>query len=393
MYLTRRKWSFFLAAIFLSHISLSVTLTTALAEPWTLNGEKGLWRHYSMPKDGKTEAVVQRIYYSVENQQFYLEVMLFEKNTALTVEAVENAKILFYRIDPRSGDAGWPAEMVLEEQLDELTPGKSLLVSSGLIRSVGNKSIAQPFGDLRAKTTLDEETYSVERKPGFPFFGKPYTETLGRGSVTLSLLYGSQPPWLVLKDTYQGNSKEYTAHFSADGRYLLIVLPDQAKHTAAKLQGSHRFLIAGPLPVNASSDTIVQTLKKQKQAAREKQKKAELKRLYREGKITAANYYGPVFTSARNKILQCQSVANKIGRITKLTLRDMVLDFGNPEIVGKAFSFSYEAEKGRGRLSAIALHPQFMKRWASKYKPYLETVDVHTDSETFYASCPTHRED
>ena len=42
-------------------------------------------------------------------------------NIRLTAETVEHAKILFYRIDPRSGDAGWPAEMVFKEQLDELS--------------------------------------------------------------------------------------------------------------------------------------------------------------------------------------------------------------------------------------------------------------------------------
>ncbi len=384
----RSKWSSFGAVFLLAQILPAVTILAVAAEPWTLTGEESLWRHYPMPEDRERASVVQRIYYSVENQQFYLEALLLEKKAPLTAEAVKNAKILFYRIDPRSGDAGWPAQMVGKERLDELAPGKGLLLSSGLLRSVGKKSLAQPFGSLRAETTIDEETYRVERKGGFPFFGRSYTETLGRGSVTLSLTDGSHPPLLVLEDTYRDNSREYTAQFSPDGRYFLIALPDETQNIAARLPGSHRFLIAGPLPVNASSDAILQTLKKEKQVAEEKREKAELKRQYQDGEITADTFYGPIYTSAREKILRCRSVENKIGRITQLKLRDPVLDFGNPEIVGKAFTFAYEAEKGQGRLSAIALHPQYTKQWAQKYKPYLETVDIHTESETFYASCP-----
>lgn len=341
-----------------------------------------------MPQERETAAVIQRIYYAVAQQQFDLEALLFEKKAPLTAEAVKQATIRFYRIDPRSGDAGWRAEKVEKEQLHELVPGKALLLSSSLLRSVGNKSLVQPFGRLRAETAIDEETYTVKRKSGFPFFGGSYTETLGRGSVTLTLTDTSHAPLLVLQERYKDNSQAYTAHFSPDGRYFLIVLPNAARHIAARLPGSHRFLIAGPLPVDASSASIMQTLQKEKQIAEEKRQSAERKRQYENGEITADVFYGPVYTAAREKILRCQKVANKIGRITRLQLRDPVLNFGNPEIVGKAFTFTYEAENGQGRLSAIALHPQYMEQWARKYKPYLETVDIYNGSETLYVSCP-----
>jgi hypothetical protein len=79
---------------------------------------------------------------------------------------------------------------------------------------------------------------------------------------------------------------------------------------------------------------------------------------------------------------------DKTGSIHALKVDDVVLNFGNPEKVGKSFTFSYKSDSGKGSFFVTELYPRHMGKWGEKYRAYLESVDIRTGSGTIFVHCP-----
>lgn len=381
-----------------------LTWLTSNPKPWTVAGDKDLWREYRIPDSEQTRFFHKGYYYSPETRQFYIHSIMQKAEDPirnLSVPDNRNVTELFFRIDPHTGDSGWVAEMVLTDRLYKLRDySKEVFISSSLMRNNGkvfemSSDRAQPFGQYRLTRRLSEEPYSRERPstgmvpvPHIPG-GPTYTEHLGRGFVSLEIRDEVQLAWFTLEDEYEDNSKEYSAWWSPDGRYVFIKLPGELPESGpVGIIRENRFIVAGPFAVSTAADEILAALKAKKVALNRKRDRNEFKRRYRKGEITADQYYGPVYTIARQKILGCSEVLNETGSIKSLKFKDVVLNFGNPEIVGKSFTFSYEAERGKGSFFVTELHPGHMKKWGEKYRDYLETIDIRTGSETVFAHCP-----
>ncbi|MBT4160137.1 MAG: hypothetical protein HOE54_02445, partial [Gammaproteobacteria bacterium] len=103
---------------------------------------------------------------------------------------------------------------------------------------------------------------------------------------------------------------------------------------------------------------------------------------------TAEAYYGEVYVKAVDKIRRCDDITYIIGEIERLAVRDSVLDFGQPKIVGKVFAFDYEAPTSSGEIQVIVLDPEHELTESNSYRSYLESIDIRSDSGVRYANCP-----
>ena len=241
---------------------------------------------------------------------------------------------------------------------------------------------------MELRTSIEETTYEVERRSGWLFGSDTYMEKVGDGTVTLTLQDEDGSSLFTLRDQYTQNSKDYTANFTPDGRYVLIVLPDDPQSTAAKLPGGHRLILVGGLPVEDDKEVIIADLSLKGQAREAHQAQQRLEQQYRDGLITPEVYYGDVYVNARNKIRNCSELRNLIGNITSLQVQDRILGFGQPEVVGKVFTFDYQARTGSGNLQVIVLEPEHEDVWSSAYEAYLTTIDIRTNAGVLYAKCP-----
>ena len=331
--------------------------------------------------DGKSP-VFDFARYDPSSQQFYLEAHLYPQDRFLTVSDVTSAPRAWFSAD-RDGIRAVPAP---PPALYDVGPGGGIAVTSTVIRSIGTSEEQQPFGRHIAKTDIEEKTYEVTRWSGFPFF-KMYKETVGDGTIRFTLSDGSTEVF-ALAETYKENSADYRAYFSPDGRFLLVLLPDEPDGAASQLPGHHQFLIVGPLPVSKTQEDIISILAAEVEETKRREAAAERSREYRSGEISAAEYYGNVYIEAERRARSCESLRQAIGELTMLALRPSVLDFGNPERVGKVFSFDYETESGSGTLQVISLYPEFRQSHGERYRDYIEGVDIRTSTGTTYVTCP-----
>ncbi|MBT4493109.1 MAG: hypothetical protein HOC70_07675 [Gammaproteobacteria bacterium] len=353
---------------------------------WTMQGQEGLWIQRDILSTETEHSVVDKLFYDVLNERVYIASRIYPGDRMLTVDDVSNARLQYYGLDPM-GLSREEEQTKDDVSAIELDANHSILLSSGLQRSIGGETRRQPNGALVLRTIIDETTYEVERTAGFPFFGDSYAEQVGDGKVSLELS-GAEGVLFSIEDRYTENSSEFTAMFTPDGRYVLVVLPDEPESAAAQLPGGHRLVLVGGLPIDRDKLKVVAELTLKGKAKEEFETRQIEQQQYRDGLITAEAYYGEVYVKAVDKIRRCDDITYIIGEIERLAVRDSVLDFGQPKIVGKVFAFDYEAPTSSGEIQVIVLDPEHELTESNSYRSYLESIDIRSDSGVRYANCP-----
>jgi hypothetical protein len=355
---------------------------------WTIDAQEGLVVQRDLIATDSEDSVIDHLYYGVTNETVYIAARVFPTGKALTADDVSNAPLQYYGFGPMG--LSWEEPETKDEvSAIELDLTQSVMLSSGLQRGIGGETRKQPYGDLTLRTTINETTYEVERSTGFPFFGEEHVEQLGDGTVRLELS-GSEGVLFFIDDQYIGNSSEFTAMFTPDGRYVVVILPDQPETPAAQLPGGHRLLLVGGLPINRDKLEIVAELTLKGKAKEEFVAKQLARQQYRDGLITAETFYGEVYVKALEKINRCEDINIIIGEIESFKVHDNVLDFGQPETVGKVFTFDYKARASAGEIQVIVLDPEHELTEFNSYRSYLESIDIRSDSGVRYANCPQH---
>jgi hypothetical protein len=357
---------------------------------WFLSGNKALYREYPLPlndkriRGEKTKLrMMDKIHYSIESGVFYLELVAVIQSGLISKKEKPKFNRHFYRIHPKTGQAGWTDSPGANEKLLSLQKhGKLLLLNSSMIRQYGTKDVPQPFGKHHAQSKIDEVPYDRKRyQVGFPFGETGWvTDHLGKGYVQLDILDEEKQPQFSIKVQYSENSGQYSGYWTPDGKYFLLMFP-VSQNKPYYL--TDRAVIAGPFGTESSSDQIDQALVAKEQKRKQRARRSE----YLAGRMTPEEYFGPVYNSARQKILNCSEISRLVGSIQKLTVQKNSLNFGNPEIVGKHFTFAYEAEKGEGKIQVVSLHPKHLKKWGEQYRPYLQSVTIKTKSTTYNINC------
>ena len=332
------------------------------------------------------DSVIEHLYYGPRNERVYIAARVYPTGKSLTVDDVSNAPLQYYGLGPMGLSREEP-ETKDEVSAIEFDVTQSVILSSGLQRNINSETRKQPYGDLSLRTTINETTYEVERTTGFPFFGEAYVEQLGDGKVRLELT-GPDGVLFSIEDQYIENSSQFTAMFTPDGRYVVVILPDQPGTFAAQLPGGHRLILVGGLPINRDKLEVIAELTLKGKAKEEFEARQLARQKYRDGLITAEAFYGEVYVKALDKIRRCQDINLIIGQIESLSVHGNILDFGQPETVGKVFTFDYKAPDSSGEIQVIVLDPEHELTEFNAYRSYLESIDIRSDSGVRYANCP-----
>jgi hypothetical protein len=353
---------------------------------WTTSAQDGLMIQRDLIATETEDSVIDHLYYDVRGERVHIAGRVYPADRSLTVDDVKSAPLQYYGLGPMGLSREEP-ETKDEVSAIEFNMAQAVILSSGLQRNIGGETRKQPYGDLSLHTTINETTYEVERTAGFPFFGEEYVEQLGDGKVRLELT-GPDGVLFSIEDQYIENSSEFTATFTPDGRYVVVILPDLPETPAAQLPGGHRLILVGGLPINRNKLEIVAELTLKGKAKEEFEAKQLARQKYRDGLITAEAFYGKVYVKALDKIRRCQDINLIIGEIESLSVHDNILDFGQPETVGKVFTFDYNAPGSSGEIQVIVLDPEHELTEFNAYRSYLESIDIRIDSGVRYANCP-----
>jgi len=357
----------------------------AAKKSWSIVRGPELAQFYSMPQPGQALFTMTRAYYDVHEQLFLLDMAALKHSKKAKGQVTSSSQIV-YVIRPQEKKAHWLRTLRQEDAFSDDVFGipyysEKIFLSSSMLRYKGKNAIyAQPFGTYKLRLHIKEQPYSKSRKG---------PEKLGRGFAALDVLDPSGAVVFSLHDNYTDNSKEYTGYWSPDGHYLFFQLPAQSSGSFMNLESliSNSFLIIGPFPTTTNPNLVLSQLEER----RTKKNEALRDEQFRRGEITAAERYGSVFLSTQQRIMHCPAVRKITGGLEKVFLRSPadVLDFGNPGIVGKHFIFSYRTPEGLGgRIEATALFPKNAEEEGDKYKNYLESVTIQTDSDTYDVLCP-----
>jgi hypothetical protein len=357
---------------------------------WTI--EKGtnlISKHEIDPKKG-TIFNLSRLYYDLKEKMFILDM------AQLNEEAIKSGLTrpphhITYVIQPETGREQWINTLRTEDLFGKsvypLPPyAEEINFYSERLRQEGNKSIRQPFGNHKILLEIDEKTYKKRKLGSGATFSnfQLQSKLVGKGHISLKIIDPNDKTIFSLKEKYTENSEEYTLYWSPDGRYLFMVMP----HSSSLFGGirsfsSYKFLIAGPFKTSKNTPLIQATLSQKRDALIRKQENSR-------NQIKEKNKdYGSLYVSARTKVMSCFEINEKTGKILSLSIKDKgdILNFGNPVLVGKHYIFSYQAQNNKGNIRISVIKPQYMDEWGDKYKNYLETADIQTESSTYHVSC------
>lgn len=269
-----------------------------------------------------------------------------------------------YRYDIPTRDGRWQAVVAEGSAARRAVLGADALFgSSQVLRERGGSAepAAQPFGDAALRVGQEESSYSRTRyRVGFPFGQSGWvTEEYGDGSLSLSVTDGSGGETLLLSQAYRANNVPFTAGWSPDGRYVVVVESlDSASYcrSRAGLAPVLRFAVFGPFEVEKTGDEILEAMSE----ADEERRQRRLDRELRRGRITPGERYGPFYDELVEDLRGCAALVAVTGPIEALTLqppRTLNLSDGRGEADGLYFVFEVRAANGDGVLQTAAFHP------------------------------------
>jgi hypothetical protein len=174
---------------------------------WTTVAQDGLMVQRDLIATETEDSVIDHLYYGARNERVYIAARVYPTGRSLTVDDVSNAPLQYYGLGPMGLSREEPGTKD-EVSAIEFDVTQSVILSSGLQRTINSETRKQPYGDLSLRTTINETTYEVERTSGFPFFGEEYVEQLGDGKIRLELT-GPDGVLFSIEDQYIENSSEF----------------------------------------------------------------------------------------------------------------------------------------------------------------------------------------
>lgn len=274
-----------------------------------------------------------------------------------------------YRYDIRTREGRWQADMPEEStaRRPALQTGR-LFASSDMLRQRERppEPEAQPFGRAKIRLEQHESTYShTYYRIGFPFGSSGWvTHDYGDGTVALYSGTDASDMTLLLSQSYRADNYPFTAGWSPDGRYVLVLeMLESASHYRERKghTPSLRFAVFGPYPVEKTEAEILAFHAR----ADEKKRQGQLDSRLRRGLIDPEERYGKFYEELLDTIRSCSALVAITGPIDDLTLapdRTLGLSDGSGEDDGRYFTFDIQTARGSGTLRAAAFYPETPER-------------------------------
>jgi len=244
-----------------------------------------------------------------------------------------------------------------------LFAGDALLGSSRVLRdrTRPTEPVRQPFGGAALRVSQEEQTYSrTWYNVGFPFGQTGWrTEQYGVGRLELRLSDATTRETLLLSQAYRANNLPFTAGWSPNGRYVVVV---ESLESASYYRGrtapeaALRFAVFGPFPVEKTQPEILRALAH----GDEQRRQRLLDRGLRQGRITPAERYGAFYDELVENLRSCAALVAVTGPIEMLALkpsRTLDLSDGRGESDGLYFTFEVRTTNGDGELQTAAFYP------------------------------------
>lgn len=369
------KLIYSIAAFILCLTMVQTTVQAKEYAPWRVSDGKDIVKLFDMPPKDGTVFLTTQVYYDVKTRSFLLDVSKIPQSvTRLTKQ--NKADYLLHVITPDAGRSYWlsaqqaPSAFTnIVVPIDMYEADSVIFAGSRMLRTNGGESYDQPFGSLRVKTFIEEDRS-------------------GKGQIGLKVVNKAGDILFTLTEDYIGDSRDYHAYWSPDGRYVYINLPGYsttAKPGELSVMNSDHFMVAGPFDTKQPMQVITERVRTQK-AKHDKlpvQIPVNMEELNQR--------YGHLFDSVKTKIMECENIKRKIGRITDLSLDhpNNVMGFGETNVIGLHFILSFENSAGEsGKLQSSVLFPQNHQQYQDKYKKQLETVALQIDYGSYYVECP-----
>lgn len=225
---------------------------------------------------------------------------------------------------------------------------------------------AQPLNGMEIRLQQNETTYSHSYyNIGFPFGSSGWvTRDYGDGALKLYAGADSSDPTLLLSQSYRADNYAFTAGWTPDGRYVLVLemLESAAYYRERKGHApSLRFAVFGPYAVEQTEAEILAFHARADQQERQRQLDSKLRR----GLIGPEERYGKFYEELLETIRSCSALLAITGPIDELTLRPdrtLGLSDGSGDDDGRYFTFDFQAARGSGTLRAAAFFSETPER-------------------------------
>ncbi|MBS3746411.1 MAG: hypothetical protein KGY49_05110 [Wenzhouxiangellaceae bacterium] len=321
---------------------------------------------------------VSRALYSIEAQVLYLSVFSASGN-------------LVYRYDIAARQGRWqeaaPAQSTVQRSM---LNGKTLFGSSGVLRGRSGPPApaAQPFGTAELWLTQHESTYSrTWYNVGFPFGRSGWmTEQYGDGRLELSAGAAATEKRLLLSQDYRADNYPFTAAWTPDGRYVVVLESLESTSYYRGLKGQDpelRFAVFGPYDVEQTQSGIVEAVAR----ADEKKRQRQLDSRLREGLIGPGERYGDFYDDFVETLRGCPALLAITGPVEALTLqpsRTLALSDDSGDNDGLYFTFELRTENGAGVLRAAAFGPETPAQVRNKILDRIVRYDLTFNAKTHY---------
>lgn len=295
-----------------------------------------------------------------------------------------------YRYDIRARTGRWQESM--PEQPVAGSPAfqsGQLFGSSDMLRQRERppEPEAQPFGGATIHLEQQEEGYSHSYyNLGFPFGDSGWVKQ-DYGDGTLKLSAGTPAETTVLlSQSYRADNYPFTAGWSPDGRYVLVLemLESASYYRQRKGQPpSLRFAVFGPYAVEKTQAEILAFHAR----AREKERQRRLDSRLRQGLIGPVQRYGEFYEKLLETIESCSALLAITGPIETLEPRPeqtLGLSGGGDDEAGKYFAFELRAVRGNGLLRAAAFYPQTPEHIRREIIGKIIPFDLYFDGKNHY---------
>lgn len=297
-----------------------------------------------------TGLVMGRPVYLIDEQALYFPVVMKMKQNV-------------YRYDIKARKGRWQESMPKSAEGDFAFQSNQLFGSSGVLRQRERspEPKTQPFGAAEIHLTQHETGYSHSYyNLGFPFGDSGWvTQDYGDGTLELSVGTPSDMT-LLLSQSYRVDNYPFTAGWSPDGRYVVVLEMLDSASYYRKRKGhapSLRFAVFGPYAVEKTEAEILAFHAR----AEEERKQRQLDGRLRQGLIAPEARYGVFYEELLETIQSCTALLAITGPIETLTLKPrqtLGLSDGAGDEDGKYFAFELKATGGNGELLAAAFYRQ-----------------------------------
>lgn len=246
---------------------------------------------------------------------------------------------------------------------------------------------AQPFGEHEIHLEQQETGYSHSYYSlGFPFGDSGWvTQDYGDGTLKLSAGLPSDTT-LLLSQSYRADNYPFTAGWSPDGRYVIVLESLESASYYRKRKGhspSLRFAVFGPYAVDKTETEILAFHAR----ADEKRKQRRLDSQLRQGLLAPEERYGVFYEELLETIESCSVLLAITGPVETLTLKPgqtLGLSDGTGDEDGKYFSFELQAARGTGVLQAAAFYPQTPERVRQEIIGKIARYDLSFNGKNHY---------